>query len=88
MGTDLICTPEPPLLPPESPPSPLRCCRCHRATRQALSLYCGPLCRSCLAEAAGQCTLDELSAMFCAEILTAEEEFYAADPHDRPLRPV
>lgn len=63
-------TPEPSLQAPEGAADVLRCCLCHRRAAQALGLYCGPVCRSCLEAVAGQGTMDELSALLCAAILT------------------
>lgn len=62
--------PEPSLLPPELPPPPLRCRLCSRPVPEALELFAGPVCRACLARAAAGGSLDDLSALLCAAILT------------------
>lgn len=59
-------TPEPLLLPREQPLPPLRCCLCLRPVPEALELPYGTVCRPCLD---GR-TMDELSAMLCAPIIT------------------
>lgn len=64
------CTPEPSLQPQESPLPPLRCCLCMQEVAEVLELPYGTVCRSCLD---GQ-TMDELSALLCAPILSNENE--------------
>ena len=62
--------PEPALIPPEYPAAPLRCCLCQQPVEEALELLYGPICRPCLQEYADAHTMDELSALLCAAILT------------------
>ncbi len=60
--------PEPNLQPPELPLPPLRCCLCLQAGRELLELPYGTVCQPCL----NGSTMDELSALLCAPILTDE----------------
>lgn len=62
--------PEPSLIPPEHPATPLRCCLCHQPVEEALELLYGPICRRCLQVYADVHTMDELSALLCAAVLT------------------
>ena len=55
-------------LPPEYPLPPLRCCLCLREVREALELPYGTVCKPCL----NRQTMDDLSALLCAPILTQE----------------
>ena len=63
-------TPEPSLLPPEYPAVVLRCCLCHHPVPEALELLYGPICRSCLQNVTENRTMDELSALLCAAVIT------------------
>lgn len=60
--------PEPDLQPPECAQLPLRCCLCLRIVPEALELYGRIVCRSCLQKQ----SIDDLSALLCAPILTEE----------------
>jgi len=62
--------PEPTLVPPEYPPAPLRCSICLQPVSEALELRGGPICRPCLTCFTNRRTMDELSALLCAAILT------------------
>lgn len=67
-----MTVPEPSLIPPELPIPPLRCCLCRRPVRDALGLHYGPVCRCCLQDYVRHHSMDDLSALLCAEILTDE----------------
>lgn len=62
--------PEPSLTPPEHPAAVLRCCICHRPVGEALELPYGPICRPCLQVYAADHSMDELSALLCAAVIT------------------
>ena len=66
--------PEPSLHPPEHPPAPLRCSLCRRIITEALELRGGPVCRQCLRACADLPTMDALSALLCAAIVTDEPD--------------
>lgn len=61
-------TPEPSLLPPEHPLPPLRCSLCLQTGRELLDLPFGTVCHPCLHRS----TMDQLSALLCAPIITEE----------------
>lgn len=62
--------PEPSLIPPEYPTAILRCCICHQPVGEALELLYGPICRPCLQAYAADHSIDELSALLCAAVIT------------------
>lgn len=67
-----MTVPEPSLTPPELPIPPLRCCLCRQPVPDALGLHYGPVCRRCLQDYVRHHSIDDLSALLCAEILTDE----------------
>ena len=67
-----MTTPEPSLIPPELPAPLLRCCLCRQPVQDALGLHYGPVCLPCLQAYAERRSMDDLSALLCAEILTEE----------------
>ena len=70
VGTGMKQIPEPSLLPPEYPTAALRCCLCHHPVPEALELLYGPICRSCLQSVTEHHSMDQLSALLCAAVLT------------------
>jgi hypothetical protein len=64
--------PEPSLIPPEYP-EVIRCQCCHRPVMEVFEISCsGTICRSCLAEKLADTvvTMDELSALLCAPVVS------------------
>ena len=66
--------PEPSLHPAEPQIPPLICTLCRRPVESALEVLRGPVCRSCLQTYAHCRTMEDLSSLFCAAILTDQHE--------------
>ena len=62
--------PELPLNPKELPKPALRCHICSQPAAEALELLHGPVCLSCLQDYVQNRSLDTLSALLCAAVLT------------------
>lgn len=63
--------PEPPLEPPDTPETPIRCSRCNLMGEDILSLLgYGAFCRGCLNEMLQELPADELAILLNAEIVS------------------